>query len=93
VSERGRACGGSALSGTSCIAPGRGALWSSERTEPAALPTAKHDDQVDALGLIGQLLTIPGTRPKKQETEYDETLDPYQPAGLDEYAQSSVKLL
>jgi hypothetical protein len=58
-------------------------------------PTAKYDDQVDALGLIGQLLTIPGSRPKKQETEYDEALDPYQPMGqsLDEYVQSSVKLL
>jgi len=75
--------------------PTRHPWYAAFQAELLGFPTAKHDDQVDALGLIGQLLTIPGTRPKKQETEYDEALDPYQPMGqsLDEYAQSSVKLL
>jgi predicted phage terminase large subunit-like protein len=75
--------------------PTRHPWYATFQAELLGFPTAKHDDQVDALGLIGQLLTIPGTRPKKQKTEYDEALDPYQPMGqsLDEYVQSSVKLL
>jgi hypothetical protein len=39
------------------------------RAELLSFPAGKHDDQVDALGLVGQLLDrmIPGRVPKKEE--------------------------
>jgi hypothetical protein len=44
------------------------------RAELLAFPTARHDDCVDALGLIGQLLDrmIVGKRPAKDKTEKQE---------------------
>jgi hypothetical protein len=44
------------------------------RAELLAFPTARHDDQVDALGLIGQLLDrmIIGNRPAKDKSERKE---------------------
>jgi hypothetical protein len=47
-----------------------GASWvSALRSELLSFPAGKHDDQVDALGLIGQLLDIiqPGQHPAKPE--------------------------
>ena len=46
------------------------APWAAEfKRELLTLPAGKHDDQVDAIGLIGQLLDllIPGTKPKEPE--------------------------
>jgi predicted phage terminase large subunit-like protein len=43
------------------------APWFSEfKSELLSFPAGKHDDQVDALGLIGQLvdLMLPGQKPK-----------------------------
>jgi hypothetical protein len=39
--------------------------------ELTAFPEGKHDDQVDALGLVGQLMDryVPGFIPKKPDTE------------------------
>lgn len=39
------------------------------RSELLSFPAGKHDDQVDALGLVGQLLDqmVPGRKPKEQE--------------------------
>ena len=45
----------------------QGAPWFSDlRTELLSFPVGKHDDQVDALGLVGQLLEkiSAGARPK-----------------------------
>jgi predicted phage terminase large subunit-like protein len=41
------------------------------RSELLAFPAGKHDDQVDALGLVGQLLDVmyAGDRPKQQIAE------------------------
>ena len=47
-----------------------GASWySAFRSELLSFPAAKHDDQVDALGLVGQLLDqmVPGQKPKVPE--------------------------
>jgi len=43
------------------------------RSELLAFPTARHDDQVDALGLVGQLLDkmIVGKRPSKDKQDRD----------------------
>jgi hypothetical protein len=44
------------------------APWYAEfKSELLGFPAGKHDDQVDALGLIGQLLDqmVPGQAPKK----------------------------
>jgi hypothetical protein len=41
--------------------------WAEQlRSELLSFPAGKHDDQVDALGLIGQLLDmiVPGERPR-----------------------------
>ena len=46
------------------------ASWNSEfKSELLSFPAGKHDDQVDALGLIGQLLDqmVPGQKPKAPE--------------------------
>ena len=47
------------------------------RSELLSFPAGKHDDQVDALGLVGQLLdrVTPGTKPKKPDEE--KKPDPY----------------
>jgi phage terminase large subunit-like protein len=45
----------------------RNAAWFAEfKRELLSFPAGKHDDQVDALGLIGQLLDqmVPGQKPK-----------------------------
>jgi hypothetical protein len=46
------------------------APWYAEfKSELLSFPAGKHDDQVDALGLVGQLLDqmVPGQAPKKPE--------------------------
>jgi predicted phage terminase large subunit-like protein len=51
-----------------------GASWvSAFRSELLSFPAGKHDDQVDALGLIGQLLDtiLPGQHPPKPEVKPD----------------------
>lgn len=48
----------------------RGAAWAADlRSELLHFPAGKHDDQVDALGLIGQLLDVlvSGSKPKEPE--------------------------
>jgi hypothetical protein len=42
------------------------------RSELLRFPAGKHDDMVDALGLIGQLLdyALTGTKPKKAPEEH-----------------------
>jgi predicted phage terminase large subunit-like protein len=54
------------------------------RSELLSFPAGKHDDQVDALGLVGQLLDqmVVGTRPKKPEEP--KVAIGYRPVGLDE---------
>jgi predicted phage terminase large subunit-like protein len=50
------------------------APWLSElKAELLAFPDGKHDDQVDALGLVGQLMDryAPGVKPPKQQKDID----------------------
>jgi hypothetical protein len=56
------------------------------RIELLSFPAGKHDDQVDALGLIGQLLDqmVPGQAPKKPEPSKPDT--GYRPICLGESA-------
>ena len=59
--------------------------WFAEfKRELLSFPAGKHDDQVDALGLIGQLLDqmVPGQAPKKPEPPKRDT--GYRPIGLAE---------
>jgi hypothetical protein len=76
-----------------------GAPWFADlRSELLHFPAGKHDDCVDALGLIGQMLEgmITGKEVKKADKRrFDPTVDEYQaPAPpWSDYAQSSVKLL
>jgi phage terminase large subunit-like protein len=59
-----------------------GASWvTTLRSELLSFPAGKHDDQVDALGLIGQLLDIiqPGQHPPKPEVKAPDS--GYRPAG------------
>ena len=61
------------------------APWFAEfKRELLTFPAGKHDEQVDALGLIGQLLDqmVPGQNPKPpQKPKVDSG---YRPIGLDE---------
>ena len=47
--------------------PTRASWYSAFRSELLSFPAGKHDDQVDALGLVGQLLDkmVPGQKPKE----------------------------
>jgi predicted phage terminase large subunit-like protein len=61
------------------------AAWLPElRSELLSFPAGKYDDQVDALGLIGQLLDqmVPGQRPRQPEKPKPDT--GYRPLGLAE---------
>lgn len=54
----------------------KGATWYPElRSELLSFPAGKHDDQVDALGLVGQLLDrmIAGSKPKQPEKQDNAT--------------------
>jgi hypothetical protein len=70
-------------------APWRGELLS----ELMMFPAGKHDDQVDALGLVGQLLdkVSPGIKPRPEQVERKWAYQP--PSELIEEQGSSVKLL
>lgn len=68
------------------------APWYPElRSELLAFPGGKHDDQVDALGLIGLLLDqmIAGIKPKKVEPD---KRDAYRSSSDDRYSDSTVTL-
>ena len=54
------------------------------RSELLSFPAGKHDDQVDALGLVGQVLTqmVPGQRPKPPQKPKPDT--GYRPLSLGE---------
>jgi len=61
------------------------ASWFAEfKRELLSFPAGKHDDQVDALGLIGQLLDqmVPGMKPR--EPAKPKVDSGYRPVGLDE---------
>src|SRR5262245_37450244 len=61
------------------------APWVSEfKRELLSFPAGKHDDQVDALDLIGQLLDqmVPGVKPR--EPEKPKVDSGYRPIGLDQ---------
>jgi hypothetical protein len=48
----------------------QGAAWLADlRSELLSFPAGKHDDQVDALGLIGQLCDTISDRPKREQPE------------------------
>jgi hypothetical protein len=58
----------------------QGAPWSADlRAELLSFPAGRHDDQVDALGLVGQLLDkiSAGPRPKPPDVTQP---DAYRPA-------------
>jgi len=73
------------------------ALWLPDlRAELLAFPAGRHDDQVDALGLCGQLMDkfVPGVIPRKKDPE-DEWDNAYAPMA-EEYSNTlrdSIKLL
>lgn len=65
------------------------ASWYPElRSELLSFPAGKHDDQVDALGLVGQLLDkmTAGSRPK--EPEKPKTLNDYRPISASSDAEN-----
>src|SRR6476660_728921 len=67
------------------------APWYAEfRSELLGFPAGKHDDQVDALGLVGQLLDkmIPGLKPAAPETPKPDS--GYRSIGLTERAADWV---
>jgi predicted phage terminase large subunit-like protein len=69
-----------------------GAPWYAElRSELLSFPSGRHDDQVDALGLVGQLLDtmVAGVVPKKVEPG---RRDGYRAARDDSYSDSTVTL-
>lgn len=61
------------------------------RSELLAFPAGNHDDQVDALGLVGLLLDnmIAGQKPKKKEPD---TRDAYRDASESTYSDSTATL-
>jgi predicted phage terminase large subunit-like protein len=72
----------------------QGAPWFADlRSELLSFPAGAHDDQVDALGLVGQLLDriSAGQKPKPPEIEYREAYRPTYDVLPD--VGSSVKLL
>jgi predicted phage terminase large subunit-like protein len=57
--------------------PTRASWYPAFLQELLSFPRGKHDDQVDALGLIGQLLIVPGRKPVKTEARWDPRQDAY----------------
>ena len=72
----------------------QGAPWFADlRAELLSFPAGRHDDQVDALGLVGQLLDriSAGQKPKPPEVTHH---DAYRSASDEMHdVSSSVKLL
>jgi hypothetical protein len=65
-----------------CV-PDKAPWYASFRSELLSFPAGKHNDQVDALGLVGQLLDrmLAGRRPKadkpnKEINPFNQRLDP-----------------
>jgi hypothetical protein len=59
-----------------------GAKWYADlRAELLSFPAGKHDDQVDALGLVGQLLDKMGSgqKWKPEDLKFDLNKDSYRP--------------
>ena len=72
---------------------GSGAPWYSDlRAELLSFPAGKHDDQVDALGLIGQLLDRITAGQKKPKIPDEKKPDAYREM-FDESREWSFKLL
>jgi predicted phage terminase large subunit-like protein len=73
--------------------PARAPWLADLKAELLAFPTGKHDDIVDALGLVGQLLdkVSPGIRPQPEQFERKWAYQP--PSELIEDQGSSIKLL
>jgi len=61
------------------------------RSELLSFPSGKHDDQVDALGLVGQLLDqmIAGLKPQKPDVD---KRDAYRDSSDDRYSDSTATL-
>jgi predicted phage terminase large subunit-like protein len=61
------------------------------RSELLSFPSGKHDDQVDALGLVGQLIDkmVAGLRPKNAEPDKK---DAYRDSSEDRYQDSTATL-
>lgn len=62
------------------------------RSELLSFPAGKHDDQVDALGLIGQLLDLM-TAGRKPREEQKPKRDPYRDASDDHHGRDSMVTL
>jgi len=83
-----------AWSWTACTVPARAPWLADLKAELLAFPTGKHDDIVDALGLVGQLLDkfSAGIRPQPEEVSTREwAYEP--PSELIEDQGSSIELL
>jgi hypothetical protein len=65
------------------------------RAELLSFPAGRNDDQVDALGLVGQLLDkmAVGRAKKTEKPAFDPMKDVYRPPNDYTDVQSSVKLL
>jgi predicted phage terminase large subunit-like protein len=64
------------------------------RSELLSFPAGKHDDQVDALGLVGQLLDqMTGGRILKDELKIPQPSDSYRPAVEERNVSDSILLL
>lgn len=74
--------------------PTNASWYAAFRSELLAFPASKHDDQVDAMGLVGQLLDKMGKGQKDKKPEKKEDLS-YSPArdAIETDVQSSVKLI
>jgi predicted phage terminase large subunit-like protein len=66
-----------------CV-PTNASWYPAFRSELLSFPAGKHDDQVDALGLVGQLLDqmVPGQKPKMPEKPKPDS--GYRPISMDE---------
>lgn len=71
--------------------PSHAPWYADFRSELLSFPSGRHDDQVDALGLVGMLLDqmIAGRKPKKQEPD---RRDAYRESREDRYDTSTITL-
>jgi predicted phage terminase large subunit-like protein len=79
------------MAGNGLYVPTNAPWYPELRSELLSFPSGRHDDQVDALGLVGQLLDtmIAGIVPKKVEPD---KRDSYREARDDSYSDSTVTL-
>jgi predicted phage terminase large subunit-like protein len=73
--------------------PTKAPWYAALQQELLTFPASKHDDQVDALGLIGQMLATftSGRRPLKTKTVYDPSKDAYRPLESDHQFNSWLR--